>query len=84
MNPNKKDIAVEISLYTALHEDNYVGCYNSVGDCVKELWVNSSDISESLMEYIDWEKMAQDWKSRGDLICVETGDKQHVFLCNQD
>jgi len=85
MNPNEKDISAEIALYQALDEDHYLGCYNSLANCVKKLLTEASDISESLIEYIDWEKMGQDWKSRGDLICIETeNQQQHVFLCNRD
>jgi hypothetical protein len=85
MNPNKKDISVEIALYESLYEDNYIGCYHSLGNCVKDLFVKSSDISESLMEYIDWEKMGQDWKLRGDLISIEIDNQQHhVFLSSRD
>ena len=80
MNANEKDIAA-IAVYRTLFEEYYLGIHDSLGACVKELMMTSSDIPESLASYIDWEKIGKDWKLSGDLIAIETDQKRfHLFL----
>jgi hypothetical protein len=80
MNADKKDMAA-IAAYRTLFEEYYLGIHNSLGDCVKELMIASSDMPEWLASYIDWEKIGKDWKLSGDLIAIETDEKRfHLFL----
>ena len=81
MNPNEKDIPVEVALYNTLFEEHYLGCYDSLSVCVKELMTKSSNIPGWMTKYIDWDKIGQYWKSNGDLVAIETSDKKlHLFL----
>lgn len=81
MNPNERDISVEAALYNTLFEEHYLGCYDSLSVCVKELMTVSSDIPEWMTKYIDWDKIGQDWKSNGDLVAIETSNEMfHLFL----
>ena len=59
-------------------EENYSGCYTSLGDYARE--IDISDVSESLAYYIDYERMARDWELSGDIFTIETShDEVHVF-----
>ena len=81
MNADEKDIAVELALYKSLYEENYLGCYDSLSACVKEILTDTNDIPEWLTEYIDWEKIGKDWEASSDLFAVKTADnKFHLFL----
>jgi hypothetical protein len=80
MNADEKDMAA-IAVYRTLFEEYYLGIHNSLGNCVKELMIASSDMPEWLASYIDWEKIGKDWKLSGDLIAIETDEKRfHLFL----
>ncbi len=66
------------SAETAL-QDHYIGQYESVADYAQELTEDMTDIPESLIYYIDYEKMARDM-TINDLIVIETGYReQHLF-----
>jgi hypothetical protein len=80
MNADEKDMAA-IAVYRTLFEEYYLGIHNSLGACVKELMIASSDMPEWLASYIDWEKIGKNWKLSGDLIAIETDKKRfHMFL----
>ena len=61
-------------------EENYNGCYSSLADYAEELTTETSEVSEHLALYIDYEKMGRDMELGGDVFTVETGYQEvHVF-----
>jgi hypothetical protein len=81
MNADEKDVtAVELALYKSLYEKNYLGYYKSLIDFAKELLFDNNDISEWIIDYVDWERIGKDWESNQDVFTVKTNDGIHVFL----
>lgn len=61
-------------------DDNYAGCYDSVADFAEELTEQSTEIPESLANYIDYESMGRDMQYGGDIFTIETGYHEvHIF-----
>ena len=61
-------------------EDRYHGCYKSLEDYAKEFTNDTTTIPEQLKYYIDYKKMANDWKLGGDIFTIELGvEEVHVF-----
>jgi antirestriction protein len=61
-------------------EDNYCGCYKSLADYAQELTEETTQISENLTYYIDYERMGRDMEMGGDVFTVETGfEEVHIF-----
>ncbi len=61
-------------------EENYQGCYKSLGDYAQELTEDTSQIPENLQYYIDYERMGRDMDMSGDIYTIETAhDEVHVF-----
>ncbi|KAA0968185.1 antirestriction protein ArdA [Aureimonas fodinaquatilis] len=64
---------------TAL-QDCYHGQYASLADYMEELTTESVTIPEALRYYVDWEGMARDAETGGDLFTIETAHGEvHVF-----
>jgi antirestriction protein len=60
--------------------DNYCGSYNSLADYAQELTEETTEIPESLRQYIDYESMARDMQLGGDVFTVETEYQEvHIF-----
>jgi len=65
---------------TAL-EENYHGSFESLADYVQDLTEDTSQIPEHLRFYIDWDAMARDAETSGDVFTVQTAhDEIHVFV----
>ena len=61
-------------------DENYVGCYESVADFAEELTEDSVQIPESLVFYIDYERMGRDMELGGDIFTIELGHGEvHIF-----
>jgi antirestriction protein len=61
-------------------EESYRGCYPTLADYAQELTEETTTIPESLIYYIDYERMARDMEMSGDIFTIETAhDKMHVF-----
>lgn len=64
-------------------EDQYRGCYSSLSDFAQELTEETTDIPQSLEGYIDYERVARDLETGGDVFTIETSfEKVHVFWNN--
>lgn len=60
-------------------EDRYFGEYTSVADFCEESTANQCEIPRAIEYYIDYEKMARDWKI-SDLLIIETAFEEiHIF-----
>ncbi|MEM0909410.1 MAG: antirestriction protein ArdA [Pseudomonadota bacterium] len=61
-------------------EENYRGCYNSLEDFAQQLTEETSEVTEHLACYIDYDKMGRDMKMSGDIFTIEIAhDEVHVF-----
>lgn len=61
-------------------EDCYHGQFASLADYMEELTTESVTIPEALRYYVDWEGMARDAETGGDLFTIETAHGEvHVF-----
>lgn len=61
-------------------EESYAGCHESVADFAEELTTDTTEISENLAFYIDYEKMGRDMELSGDIFTIETGYQEvHIF-----
>jgi len=59
--------------------DHYAGVYSSLTNFAQELTEQSTEIPESLQNYIDYERMAHDLEIN-DVLAIETGFEQvHIF-----
>lgn len=64
----------------AAAEENYCGCYKSLADFAEELTGETTQISENLAYYIDYERMGRDMELSGDIFTIETGHEEvHIF-----
>ena len=64
---------------TAL-QDCYHGQFASLADYMEELTTENVTIPEALRYYVDWEGMARDAETGGDLFTIETAHGEvHVF-----
>jgi antirestriction protein len=60
--------------------DRYCGVFSSLADWMEELTLETTEIPNNLLHYIDWERMARDAEMSGDVFAVETAhDEVHVF-----
>lgn len=60
--------------------ENYAGEYPNLSDFARELTEETTEIPESLVNYIDYEAMARDLELGGDVFTIELGfDEVHVF-----
>lgn len=60
-------------------EDAYAGAYRSLADFAEEITGETSQIPDTLRDYIDYERMARDLEI-SDVFVIETGFEQvHVF-----
>jgi len=60
--------------------ENYCGCHQSLADYAQELTEDTTEIPDSLRNYIDYEAMGRDMEMSGDIFTVETGyQKVHIF-----
>ena len=67
-------------LAQAALEEDYCGEYQSLADYAKEFKAETTTIPENLSYYIDYEAMARDWETSGDIFTLETGfEEKHVF-----
>lgn len=69
----------DLDLAEELMKEGYCGELNSPADYVEEFMRQICEIPECLDFYIDWERMADDWKSSGDLLTIEVEGKIHLF-----
>lgn len=61
-------------------EDRYHGAFPSLADYVQNLTEECSEVPEALRYYIDWEAMARDAETSGDVLTIQTAhDEVHVF-----
>jgi antirestriction protein len=61
-------------------EDNYCGCYKSLADYAHGQIEETTQISEKLTYYIDYERIGRDMEMSGDIFTLETGfETVHVF-----
>lgn len=61
-------------------EENYYGCYQSVGDYAEDFITQSYDIPNYLENYVDYERMGRDMELSGDIITFETAYQEvHIF-----
>ncbi|WP_420346515.1 antirestriction protein ArdA [Pelagibius sp.] len=60
--------------------EEYAGEHRSLADFAQELTEETTEIPQSLVNYIDYETMARDMELNGDVFTVELGfDEVHVF-----
>ena len=60
--------------------ENYAGEHKSLADFAQGLIEETTDIPESLVNYIDYEAIARDMELNGDVFTVELGfEEVHVF-----
>ena len=61
--------------------DEYAGEYRSAADFAESLHEDmGTEIPDSLCYYIDWEALARDMVTNGEIMVIETGfDEAHVF-----
>ena len=61
-------------------DEAYYGCYGSAADYVQQLTEETNNVPEHLKYYIDYERMAEDWRMSGDIFTIETSsDEVHIF-----
>lgn len=61
-------------------QENYIGCYAYLSDFVEILTEETTEIPQSLVHYIDYERMAADMEMNGDIFSIRTGSTEvHVF-----
>lgn len=63
---------VDIDEARRIAEEDYCGYYASLADYAQELTEETTDISESLAFYIDYESMGRDMELNGDVFTIET------------
>ena len=60
--------------------ENYAGEYLSLADFAEDLTGETTQIPESLVNYIDYEAMGRDMDLNGDVLAIEAGFEQvHIF-----
>jgi antirestriction protein len=65
-------------------DERYYGCYRSLADYAEAFIQDTiTDIPKHLEYYIDYEKMARDWKYSGDIDTIELNfEEVHIFSTN--
>lgn len=70
----------DIDCATKAIEEDYSGCFESLGDYAEELTTDTSEVPKHLEFYIDFERMGRDMEMSGDIYTIETGYRElHVF-----
>lgn len=61
-------------------EECYQGCHSSLADYAQGLTEDTTEVSQNLSFYIDYERMGRDMEMSGDIFTIETAhDEVHVF-----
>jgi antirestriction protein len=61
-------------------ENDYKGCYKEPQDYARELTKETTTIPDNLADYINYERMVQDWEYSGHIHIFKTAyDEYHVF-----
>lgn len=63
------------------YAENYLGCYQSLGEYAEECISNILEVPRQLEFYIDYESMGRDMDLEGSIFSLETGcNEVHIFL----